>query len=407
MEEAGETTTLSAREGGKGPSGQRLGNYILLEELGGGGMATIYKGHHAFLDRPVAIKELKSRFRRDSELQDRFQREARTAANLPHRNIVQVYDFWRDRDHRYLVMELVEGLDAAVMLRRVGALPPYVALALVGQVCGGLAFAHARGIIHRDLKPSNLLITQEGVAKVGDFGIAHLMDTPGLTQPGQTLGTLAYMSPEQIRGERLTPASDVFSLGIVLYELMTGQRPFAEDDAESVTAKIIADRPTPPCRAKRGIPRAAQRIVLKCLRKQPDRRFRGCAALERAIARVLGGKPAADWEVLLRRYLELLPAAGEASSGLGRSLRIPGHFGRRLRRLGLGVGLMGAAAYGGLALTGATASLGPTLKWAQTLLPSLPGWSDPSPRGPEQGPRAPRPRTTRPAGRGAPLEPRR
>jgi serine/threonine-protein kinase len=406
MEEAGEATTLSAREGGKGPSGQRLGNYILLEELGGGGMATIYKGHHAFLDRPVAIKELKSRFRRDSELQDRFQREARTAANLPHRNIVQVYDFWRDREHRYLVMELVEGLDAAVMLRRVGALPPYVALALVGQVCGGLAFAHARGIIHRDLKPSNLLITQEGVAKVGDFGIAHLMDTPGLTQPGQTLGTLAYMSPEQIRGERLTPASDVFSLGIVLYELMTGQRPFAEDDAESVTAKIIADRPTPPCRAKRGIPRAAQRIVLKCLRKRPDQRFRGCAALERAIGRVVGGKPA-DWEAFLRRYLELLPAEGEASPGHGRSLRIPGHFGRRLRRLALGVGLTGAAAYGGLALTGATASLGPTLKWAQTLLPSLPGWSDPSPRGPEQGPRAPRPRTTRPAGRGAPLEPRR
>jgi serine/threonine protein kinase len=399
MEEAGESTTLSAREGGKGPSGQRLGNYILLEELGGGGMATIYKGHHAFLDRPVAIKELKSRFRRDSELQDRFQREARTAANLPHRNIVQVYDFWRDREHRYLVMELVEGLDAAVMLRRVGALPPYVALALVGQVCGGLAFAHARGIIHRDLKPSNLLITREGVAKVGDFGIAHLMDTPGLTQPGQTLGTLAYMSPEQIRGERLTPASDVFSLGIVLYELLTGQRPFAEDDAESVTAKIIADRPTPPCRAKRGIPRAAQRIVLKCLQKRPDRRFRGCAALERAIARLLGGKPAADWEVLLRRYIELLPADGEPSPGLGGRLRIPGHLARRLRRLTLTAGLMGAAAWGGLALTGTLPTLGPTLKWVQTLLPSPPAWSDPAPSGPERGPRPPRTRTIRPAGR--------
>ncbi|MBI4414529.1 MAG: serine/threonine protein kinase [candidate division NC10 bacterium] len=399
MEEAGEATTLSARDGGKGPSGQRLGNYILLEELGGGGMATIYKGHHAFLDRPVAIKELKSRFRRDSELQDRFQREARAAANLPHRNIVQVYDFWRDREHRYLVMELVEGLDTAAMLRRAGALPPYVALALVGQVCGGLAFAHARGIIHRDLKPSNLLITREGVAKVGDFGIAHLMDTPGLTQPGQTLGTLAYMSPEQIRGERLTPASDVFSLGIVLYELMTGQRPFAEDDVESVTAKIIADRPTSPRRVKRGVPRAAQRIILKCLRKRPDRRFRGCAALERTIARVLGGKPAADWEVLLRRYLELLPAEGEASPDLGRRLRIPGHLARRLRRLTLTAGLMGAAAWGGLALTGAPATLGPALKWVQTLFPSPPAWSDPAPSGSERGPRAPRTRTIRPAGR--------
>jgi serine/threonine-protein kinase len=403
MEEVEEATTLNARDAGKGPSGQRLGNYILLEELGGGGMATIYKGHHAFLDRPVAIKELKSRFRRDSELQDRFQREARAAANLPHRNIVQVYDFWRDREHRYLVMELVEGLDAAAVLRRVGALPPYVALALVGQVCGGLAFAHARGIIHRDLKPSNLLITREGVAKVGDFGIAHLMDTPGLTQPGQTLGTLAYMSPEQIRGERLTPASDVFSLGIVLYELVTGQRPFAEDEAESVTAKIIADRPVSPRRLKRGIPRAAQRIILKCLRKRPEARFRTCTALERGIRRALGGKPA-EWEVLLRRYLELLPTEGEASPGLGRRLRIPGHFARRLRRFALAAGLMGAAAYGGLALTGAPASLGSTLNWAQTLLP---GWSTPSPRVPEQGPRPPRTRTIRPAGRGATTEPRR
>lgn len=402
MEEVEEATTLNARDAGKGPSGQRLGNYILLEELGGGGMATIYKGHHAFLDRPVAIKELKSRFRRDSELQDRFQREARAAANLPHRNIVQVYDFWRDREHRYLVMELVEGLDAAAVLRQVGALPPYVALALVGQVCGGLAFAHARGIIHRDLKPSNLLITREGVAKVGDFGIAHLMDTPGLTQPGQTLGTLAYMSPEQIRGERLTPASDVFSLGIVLYELVTGQRPFAEDEAESVTAKIIADQPAPPRRMKRGIPRAAQRIILKCLRKRPDQRFRTCSALERAIRRVLGGKPA-EWEVLLRRYLELLPTEGESSPGVGRRLRIPGHFTRRVRRFAVAAGLMGAAAYGGLALTGATANLGPTLKWAQTLLPSLPSWSDPSPRGPE---RSPRTRTIRPTGRGGAVEPR-
>lgn len=397
-EEVREATTLSARDGGKAPSGERLGNYILLEELGGGGMATIYKGHHAFLDRPVAIKELKSRFRRDSELQDRFQREARAAANLPHRNIVQVYDFWRDREHRYLVMELVEGLDAAAVLRRVGAVPPYVALALVGQVCGGLAFAHARGIIHRDLKPSNLFITREGVAKVGDFGIAHLMDTPGLTQPGQTLGTLAYMSPEQIRGERLTPASDVFSLGIVLYELATGRRPFAEDDAESVTAKIIADRPTSPRRVKRGVPRAAQRIILKCLRKRPDRRFRTCTALERAIARALGGK-SADWEALLRRYLELLPAEGEAPPGLGRRLRTPGHLGRRLRRLTLAAGLMGAAAWGGLALTGPAPTLGPAVKWVQTLLPSLPGWGDPAPRGPEHGPRAPRTRTIRPAGR--------
>lgn len=399
MEEV-EATIISARDRGKGPSGQRLGNYILLEELGVGGMATIYKGRHAFLDRQVAIKELKSRFRRDSELQDRFQREAKAAANLPHRNIVQVYDFWRDREHRYLVMELVEGLDAAAMLRRVGGVPPYVALALVGQVCGGLAFAHAQGIIHRDLKPSNLLITREGVAKLADFGVAHLMGASGITQPGQTLGTLAYMSPEQIRGERLTPAADVFSLGIVLYELLTGQRPFAEDDAENVTAKILADRPAPPRRVKRGIPRAAQRIVLKCLRKRPHRRFQSCTALERAIARVLGRKPA-DWEALIRRYLELLPAQGEVSPHLGRRLRVTGHLARRLRRLTLTAGLTGAAAWGGVAVTGPVPTLGPALQWVQTHLFTLPAWSTSAPSGPEQGSGAHRTKSTRPARRGA------
>lgn len=403
MEEVQESTTLNARDGGKSPAGERLGNYILLEELGGGGMAKIYKGQHAFLDRPVAIKELKSRFRRDSELQDRFQREARAAANLPHRNIVQVYDFWRDREHRYLVMELVEGLDAGALLRRVGRVPPYVVLALVGQVCRGLAFAHERGIIHRDLKPSNLLITQEGVAKLGDFGIAHLRDTPGLTQPGQTLGTLAYMSPEQIRGERLTPASDVFSLGIVLYELLTGQRPFVEDEAESVTAKIIADRPAPPRRVKSGIPRAVQRIVLKCLRKRPEQRFQTCSALERAMRRLLGGN-ATDWEALLRRYLGALPAEGEATPHLGRRLRTPGHLLRRVWRAGIAAGLAAAAAWGGLALTGHPSTVAPAIAWVQSLLPSMPSWRAPEASGPDRGARPARPRPTRPAQRGPGLE---
>ncbi|MBI3002956.1 MAG: serine/threonine protein kinase, partial [candidate division NC10 bacterium] len=355
-------------------------------------------GQHAFLDRPVAIKEMKSRLRRDSELQDRFQREARAAANLPHRNIVQVYDFWRDREHRYLVMELVEGLDAGALLRRAGRIPTYAALALVGQVCRGLAFAHERSIIHRDLKPSNLLITKGGVAKLGDFGIAHLMDTPGLTQPGQTLGTLAYMSPEQIRGERLTPASDVFSLGIVLYELLTGRRPFVEDEAESVTAKIIADRPVPPRRVKSGIPRAVQRIVLKCLRKRPDRRFQTCTALERAIRRILGGTPAA-WEALLRRYFEMLPSDGEAPPHLGRRLRTPGHLLRRLRRFSVAAGLAAAVAWGGLALTGPPSRLAPAVQWVQSLLPAVPSWRTPEASGPERGARPARPRPTRPSQR--------
>ena len=297
-------------------------------------------------------------------------------------------------------MELVDGSDAAAMLRRVGRLPPRLALALVGQVCGGLAFAHARGIIHRDLKPSNLLITSEGVAKIADFGVAHVTANPGLTQPGQTLGTPAYMSPEQIRGERLTPASDVFLLGITLYELLTGRRPFKEDEVESVTAKILKERPAPPRHVKPGIPRGMQRIVLKCLRKQPDRRFRNCTTLERAIGRVLGGRPA-DWEGLFRQYLGLLPAAGEAPPRVGHHLRVPGHFARRLRRLALTAGLIGAFAWAGLALMGAVPTPGSGLMGLPTHPSSWPVWSQPKPSGPEQGQRPPRTQGTRPAGRGA------
>ncbi len=369
--EIGDATKVRTQDAKKAPSGQRLGNYFMQEELGEGGMATLYRGQHAFLDRSVAIKELKSRFRRDGEVQDRFQREGKVAASLPHRNIVQVYDFWRDRDHRYLVMELVDGLDLAALLRRTGALPLHVALAVVGQVCEGVAFAHSRGIIHRDLKPSNLFITREGVAKVGDFGVAHLMGASQLTQPGLALGTFSYMSPEQIRGEHLTPASDVFSLGIVLYELLTGRRPFVDGDTDSVTAKILSERPAPPRQIKRGISRPVQRIVLRCLRKQPIRRFRSCAALQRAIARIIGGKPA-DWEALIRRYVQLLPAEGEVPHHLGRHLHVSGHFHRRLRRLVLVTGLMAAAIWGGISLGAVDRIISSTLSWAGTLFPFQP-----------------------------------
>lgn len=369
--EIGDATKVSIQDAKKAPSGHRLGNYFMQEELGEGGMATLYRGKHAFLDRSVAIKELKSRFRRDGEVQDRFLREGKVAASLPHRNIVQVYDFWRDRDHRYLVMELVDGLDLAALLQRTGALPLHVALAVVGQVCEGVSFAHSRGIIHRDLKPSNLFITREGVAKVGDFGVVHLMGASQLTQPGLALGTFSYMSPEQIRGEHLTPASDVFSLGVVLYELLTGRRPFVDDDTDSVTAKILSERPTPPRQINRGISRPVQRIVLRCLRKQPNRRFRSCTALQRAIARIIDGKPA-KWEALIHRYVQLLPAEGKVPHHLGRNLRVSGHFPRRLRRLVLVTGLMVAAILGVISLGSVNLMVSSTLTWAETFFPPQP-----------------------------------
>ena len=200
------------------------GRYRLIELLGEGGMATIYRAHDAQLDRDVAVKLLRPQYGRDAGFIARFRHEAQSAASLSHPNVVNVFDYGTDEAGPFIVMELVAGENLAEILGERGFLPPITAAGIAEQVAEGLAAAHERGIVHRDIKPSNILLTRDGRAKVVDFGIARALVEAQLTLPGTTLGSVHYFSPEQARGEPVTAASDIYSMGLVLFEMVTGRR---------------------------------------------------------------------------------------------------------------------------------------------------------------------------------------
>ncbi|HEY8370678.1 MAG TPA: serine/threonine-protein kinase [Thermodesulfobacteriota bacterium] len=279
-----------------------IGAYRLLEEIGSGGMSTIYRGEQAALDRPVAIKELRAPLAADEEMAQRFEREAKASAALSHQNIVQIFDFIRKGGNAYIVMEYVDGVDLARVLRETGRLPVHLALPIAYQVCLALEHAHRRGVVHRDVKPSNVMISTEGRVKLMDFGIAHKR-AETLTQPGSFLGTPAYMSPEQVVGGAVGPASDVFSFGIVLYELLTGTRPFVEDASGSVGQKIAEGRYLDPRRVAPAIPRGVARVIRTCLATKPERRYVDATALRFALEALLSKRDLTGAREAIVRYL--------------------------------------------------------------------------------------------------------
>jgi beta-lactam-binding protein with PASTA domain len=249
------------------------GRYRLLELLGQGGMATIYRARDAQLERDVAVKVLRPEYGHDPDFFARFRQEAQSAASLNHPGVVAVYDYGTDTAGPFIVMELVDGEDLASIIRRSGALPPRQAARLVSQVARAIAAAHERGFVHRDIKPGNILVTREGRVKVADFGIARAIAEAALTLPGTTLGSVHYFSPEQARGETTTPASDIYSLGIVLYELLTGRRPWEGDSAAAIaTARLTAPVPSPSTH-RAGIPPILEAITRKAMALDPEQRF--------------------------------------------------------------------------------------------------------------------------------------
>lgn len=262
--------------------------YQVLSEIGAGGMATIYKAIQKTLDRPVAIKELKKSYHADEQIVQRFEREAKMSASFQHENIVHIYDYWKKPDY-CIVMEYVDGTDLAEIIEKTGSVPVDVGIMIAIQVCSALDYAHMRGLIHRDIKPSNIMVKRNGEVKLMDFGIAHTKKLQTLTLPGTFLGTPAYMSPEQILGQSLDSQSDIFSLGIVLYEMFTGIKPFQEEETRSVTAKILKDRFLPPRRINSDIPRRLQRVIKKCLKKKTNKRYQSVLDLARALGKRLVG----------------------------------------------------------------------------------------------------------------------
>ncbi len=265
------------------PVTRTIGNYKLHSELGSGGMAIVHKAEQPSLGRLVAIKQLREELGRDPSIVARFEREAKSVASMQHQNIVHVYDFVTKGDAMYIVMEYVEGIDLYDLLARVGRLPPDIAAIIGLQAARALEYAHYRGFVHRDFKPSNLMVTKEGEVKLMDFGIVRDQANDDLTRAGTALGTPAYMSPEQIMGEKVDFRSDVFSFGIVLFQMLTGQKPFADDDTKSVLAHILHEPYEKPRHLYPDIPLRLQGIVKRCLEKRPDRRYKSTEQLRREL----------------------------------------------------------------------------------------------------------------------------
>jgi predicted Ser/Thr protein kinase len=264
--------------------GMEIGNYRVDALIGEGGMGTVYRGVEISLDRPVAIKVLNDDLARNPEVVERFRSEARAQANLNHTNIATLYTFLQHNGNAMMVMEYLEGETFQQMVDRRGPINANEAVPLFKQALLGIGAAHRMGIVHRDIKPANLMLTKAGLVKVMDFGIARVMSERRLTRTGVQVGTVFYMSPEQVRGGRVDVRSDIYSLGVTLYELLTAHVPFAGDSDFQILTDHVNTPPPLPTHFYPYIPKGVEKIVLKALEKNPDDRFQSVeefgAALE-------------------------------------------------------------------------------------------------------------------------------
>jgi eukaryotic-like serine/threonine-protein kinase len=258
------------------------GRYRLIAPLGEGGMATLWRAMDEQLDREVAVKLLRPQFGNDPGFAARFKQEARSAGSLSHPNIVSVYDYGTDAETggQFIVMQLIDGEDLAAILQKHGPLETDDAVRIAIGVASALEAAHRRGIVHRDVKPGNILIDHD--VKVTDFGIARAVSEASMTVTGTTLGSVHYFSPEQARGDEVTGQSDVYALGIVLYEMLTGRRPFEGDSAAGVALKRLSEDPLPPT-VHGPVPPALSAIVMRALERDPEKRFPDAGAFAEAL----------------------------------------------------------------------------------------------------------------------------
>ena len=268
-----------------------VGRYELEELVGSGGMSNVFRAHDRLLERTVALKILHEQYTRDEDYVERFRREARAVAQLTHPNIVTVIDRGEQDGRQFIVFEYVDGENLKDLSAR-GPLEVHEAIQLALQVAHALSFAHDRGLVHRDVKPQNVLLNDDGQAKVTDFGIARSLDVHGVTQTGTVLGTSDYIAPEQARGQRVDPKTDIYSLGAVLYELLTGEVPFAGDNFVAVAMRHVSEPPPSVLEHRPDCPLRLDLAIRRAMAKDPAERFASmvefCAELEACLAEVDG-----------------------------------------------------------------------------------------------------------------------
>ena len=251
-----------------------VGRYELIEKIGEGGMAVVYKSRDRLLNRLVAIKILRPEYTKDSQFVDSFRQESQAAAGLQHPNIISVYDVGREGNIHFIVMELVDGKALSTVIKEQAPMDYRRAIEITKQVCSALSTAHKHSIIHRDIKPHNIMITQDGTAKLGDFGIAKAVSDSTLSETSKIIGSVHYFSPEQARGAYVDERSDLYSLGIVLYEMLTGQVPFDGENPVQVALMHINNDIIPPSQLVSGIPPALEKLVMRATDKYQTNRFK-------------------------------------------------------------------------------------------------------------------------------------
>ena len=294
--------------------GKVIGNrYEILEKIGEGGMATVYKARCNILKRYVAVKVLREEYTTDEEFIKRFNTEAQAAASLTHPNIVSIFDVGHEDNIYYIVMELVQGKTLKEIINEDGVLPWKWSINIAIQVASALETAHKNNIVHRDIKPHNIIITEDGIAKVTDFGIAKAVSNSTITAFGTTIGSVHYFSPEHARGGYTDAKSDIYSLGVVMYEMLTGRVPFDADTPVSIALKHMQEKPVEPIKLNPSIPLAINKIIMKAMEKEPSLRYQSATEMLKDLSMALkdpeGEFVKSNAETL--QYTQRVPVLGE------------------------------------------------------------------------------------------------